>query len=229
MIILSLDSSAAAGSAAVLEDGKLIYEAFANEGLTHSETLLVRCDEALKKAGTGPKNVDLYAVTAGPGSFTGLRIGMGLLKGLAFGAGKPCVAVPTFDALAEGAKDCGRDLLTVLDARQKRAYYAAFRCRDGRAVRLCEDGLLPISELEGRCRELGMENVLVAGDCADAAAAAAGGETAPGEMNDVHAGCAGAVAYRMYLEGKSMDAAELRPFYLQLSQAERNRKEKETL
>ncbi|MBR5045204.1 MAG: tRNA (adenosine(37)-N6)-threonylcarbamoyltransferase complex dimerization subunit type 1 TsaB, partial [Oscillospiraceae bacterium] len=72
MIILGVDSSSAAGSAAVSRDGELLYEAFANEGLTHSQTLLVRCDEALRAGGVRPSDVDVFAVTSGPGSFTGL-------------------------------------------------------------------------------------------------------------------------------------------------------------
>ena len=224
MIIFSVDASSAAGSAALLEDGKIIYEAYANEGLTHSETLLVRCDEVFRRTGKAPADVDLWAVTSGPGSFTGLRIGMGLVKGFAFPEGKPCCAVPTFDALAEAAARTGRDLLTVLDARQKRAYYAAYRIENGVPVRLCPDGLLPLSGLQERCEELGLRSPLVAGDIAEAACGAlADGEACPEELRFVHAGQAGIAAFRLAAEGKTCSATELAPFYLQPSQAERNR------
>ncbi len=224
MIIFSVDSSSAAGSAALLEDGRIVYEAYANEGLTHSETLLVRCDEVFRRTGKAPSDVDVWAVTSGPGSFTGLRIGMGLVKGLAFPGGKECCPVPTFDALAQAAAGTGRDLLTVLDARQKRAYYAAYRILDGIPVRLCPDGLLPIGELRERCAELGLRSPLVVGDIAEAVCAVLeDGEACPEELRFVHAGQAGRVAARLAAEGKTCSAAELAPFYLQPSQAERNR------
>ena len=228
MIIFAVDSSSAAGSAALLEDGKIIYESYANEGLTHSQTLLVRCDEVFRNTGYGPSDVDCWAVTSGPGSFTGLRIGMSLVKGMAFAPDALCCAVPTFDALAEAAAPEGRDILAVLDARQKRAYYAAYRVEDENAVRLCEDGLLPLSELGERCAALGLVCPLVVGDIAPLAASCVEGSEACGEeWMYVHAGQAGMAAYRMIKEGKTCGAAELAPSYLQPSQAERNRMEKE--
>lgn len=228
MIICALDSCSAAGSAAVLQDGALLHEAFAKEGLTHSETLLVRCDESFRAAGLTPADADLFAVTSGPGSFTGLRIGMGLIKGLAFPKNVPCVPVPTFEALAEALRERDGDLLTVLDARQKRVYYAAFRVKDGVIERLCEDGLLPLTELAGRCAELGLDKPLAVGEMAEAAAAAVPGcEACEERFRDVRAGMVGRAALRLFREGKACSAAALTPFYLQPSQAERTRKENE--
>ncbi|MEG2259910.1 MAG: tRNA (adenosine(37)-N6)-threonylcarbamoyltransferase complex dimerization subunit type 1 TsaB, partial [Oscillospiraceae bacterium] len=112
MIIFAVDSSSCAGSAAVYKDGTILAESFANVGLTHSETLMVLCDEVFRRSGIGPCDVDYFAVTSGPGSFTGLRIGMGTVKGMAFATRKPCVAVPTPEALACGLAPCDRLIVT---------------------------------------------------------------------------------------------------------------------
>ena len=117
MIVFGVDSSAAAGSAAAVRDGEVLYEAFANEGLTHSETLLVRCDEVFRGTGIEPAQVDCFAVTAGPGSFTGLRIGLGLVKGMAFVRNTPscmCSGCAPETCLllrlsCRGGKTCPRD------------------------------------------------------------------------------------------------------------------------
>lgn len=224
MIILAVDSSSAAGSAAVYRDGQILYEAYANEGLTHSQTLLVRCDEAFRNSGTVPGDVDIYAVTAGPGSFTGLRIGMGLIKGMAFANDARCAAVPTFLALAQPLADSGRDILTVLDARQKRVYCSAFRSRNGELEKIMDDCVLPIADLDKAVKECGLSNVLVAGDAsAQAAEAVEGAEDAGDEYRYVHAGQVCTAAAKMAERGELCSADELRPFYLQLSQAERNR------
>ena len=224
MIILAVDSSSAAGSAAVYRDGQILYEAYANEGLTHSQTLLVRCDEAFRNSGVSPSDVDVFAVTAGPGSFTGLRIGMGLVKGMASASGAGCAAVPTFLALAQPLAQTGRDILTVLDARQKRVYCSAFRSSGGILEKVMEDCVVPLAELDAAVRECGLRDVLVAGDAAvQAAEAVEGAEDAGEEFRYVHAGQVCIAAAEMASRGELCTADELRPFYLQLSQAERNR------
>lgn len=223
-MILGVDSSSAAGSAAVYKDGELVYEAYANEGLTHSQTLLVRCDEAMKAGGIRPSDVDVFAVTSGPGSFTGLRIGMGLVKGMAFATGAACAGVSTFLALAEPFRDSGRDIITVLDARQKRAYCCAFRSVDGELVRVMDECVLPLDEIGTAAGKLGIVSPLIAGDVSEAAAAAvAGAEDAGEEYRFVHAARVCMAACSMAEKGQLCSADELRPFYLQLSQAERNR------
>ena len=224
MIILAVDSSSAAGSAAVYSDGRILYEAYANEGLTHSQTLLVRCDEAFRNSGTAPSDIDIYAVTAGPGSFTGLRIGMGLVKGMAFASDARCAAVPTFLALAQPLAGTGRDILTVLDARQKRVYCSAFRSEEGGLIKIMEDCILPLSELDEAVKACGLRNVLIAGDASpQAAASVEGAEDAGEDYRYVHAGQVCVAAAGMAERGELCTADELRPFYLQPSQAERNR------
>lgn len=228
MIILGIDSSAAAGSAAVFRDGKLIYEAYANEGLTHSQTLLVRCDEAMRNSGTVPSDVDVFAVTSGPGSFTGLRIGMGLVKGMAFATGAKCAGVSTFLALAEPLKDSGRDILTVLDARQKRVYCCAYKSEGGALRKLMDECVVSLDDLDRTVKEAGLLQPVVVGDVSmQAAACVEGAEDGGEELRFVHAGYVCAAAEEIAERGALCSADELRPFYLQLSQAERNRIQKD--
>lgn len=227
MIVFGVDSSAAAGSAAAVRNGEILYEAYANEGLTHSETLLVRCDEVFRNAGIEPEQVDCFAVTAGPGSFTGLRIGLGLVKGMAFVRNTPCVPVSTFDALAWPLADRGRDLVCVLDARQKRVYCCAYHIEQGRPVRAVEPGILPLSELAQHLEEAGIRDPLIAGDAAPAAAAVLTDAEEAGEaFRFVHAGEVARIAEVMYRQGDCVLPNDLKPVYLQLSQAERERKKK---
>ncbi len=224
MIILGVDSSAAAGSAAVMRDGELLYEAYANEGLTHSQTLLVRCDEAVRKSGIKPADIDVYAVTSGPGSFTGLRIGMGLVKGMAFPTGARCAGVSTFLALAEPLRDSGRDILTVLDARQKRVYCCAYRSRDGVLTKIMDECVIGLDALDAAVKAAGIERPVVTGDVSqEAAGYVEGAEFGGEELRFVHAGYVCRAAEEAARAGELCGADELRPFYLQLSQAERNR------
>ncbi|MBQ4094559.1 MAG: tRNA (adenosine(37)-N6)-threonylcarbamoyltransferase complex dimerization subunit type 1 TsaB [Oscillospiraceae bacterium] len=224
MKVFCVDSASAAGSAALWCDGEVLFESYKNEGLTHSQTLMLRCDEVFAQTGTRPADVDVFAVTCGPGSFTGLRIGIGTVKGLAFVGDKPCCAVSSFEALAEAAKDEADTILTVLDARQKRVYCAAFRVENGVPVQVMENGLLPISQLAEALDSAGVVRPLVVGDAADAVCAALGDAVIPSDAahRDIHAAAAVRVAARKAQAGDTCCASALRPLYLQLSQAERN-------
>ena len=224
MKVFCIDSASAAGSAALWCDGEVLFESYKNEGLTHSQTLMLRCDEVFAATGTAPADVDVFAVTAGPGSFTGLRIGIGTVKGMAFAAGKPCCAVTSFEALAEAAKAEAETILTVLDARQKRVYCAAFRMENGVPVQVMQDSLLPIAQLEAALGEAGIVCPYVVGDAAEAVCAALGEAVvlSPEAYRDIHAGAAAGAAARKAQAGGLCSASELRPGYLQLSQAERN-------
>ena len=146
MTILGLDSTGKTASAAILRDGVLVYENYLAAGLTHSETLVRLCDEALRAAGLRVKDLDLFAVTHGPGSFTGLRIGMAAVKGMAMPWQTPCVGVSTLEALAWGLCVDG-NALCALDARRGEVYYAAYAVKDGVVTRLCEDSSAPASHL----------------------------------------------------------------------------------
>ena len=228
MIVFSVDSSSVAGSAALIKDGIPVFECFAKEGLTHSETLLARCDEVFKKTGYLPEDVDCYAVTSGPGSFTGLRIGLNLVKGMAFAKNTPCVPVSTFDALAYPAVKYNRDILCVLDARQKRVYCSAYHVVEGKPMQVLEGQILPLNELDSVLSEIGICEPVVVGDAAQSAHEAVSGSILCDEnLIDVHATEVGKVAYKMFINGECISPDLLAPVYLQLSQAERERKKAE--
>jgi len=129
MKLLSIDSSGKTAAVAVTEGPRILAEGFADEGLTHSQMLLPLVDETLKKAGISLPEIDLFAVTNGPGSFTGLRIGCSLVKGMALG--RPCVAVPTLQALAFNEADSGKTAVALLDARCSQVYMGAYSFSEG--------------------------------------------------------------------------------------------------
>ncbi|MFQ7690140.1 MAG: tRNA (adenosine(37)-N6)-threonylcarbamoyltransferase complex dimerization subunit type 1 TsaB [Butyricicoccus sp.] len=132
MKILALESSAVSASVALTEDEKLVAQSFQNCGLTHSRTLLPMVENLLANCGVSLADVDAIAVAHGPGSFTGVRIGVATVKGLALGADKPCLGVSTLEAMAWGARALGGDLCCVMDARAGQVYNAR---RRGRRVR----------------------------------------------------------------------------------------------
>lgn len=164
MNILCLDASGKSAAVAVVRDGAVLAQAFENSGFTHSETLLPLVDTTLQKAGVAIENIDLFAVTNGPGSFTGLRIGAALCKGLA--GDKPCVPVPTLSALAYTQVRHDGIIIPMMDARCKQTYTAAFRCADGQIERLTPDRAIAVAELEGEIEQYISEGntVIVPGD-----------------------------------------------------------------
>ncbi|MEG1477822.1 MAG: tRNA (adenosine(37)-N6)-threonylcarbamoyltransferase complex dimerization subunit type 1 TsaB, partial [Oscillospiraceae bacterium] len=125
MKCFSLDSAGKTAGVALMEDGRLLYEAYLNSGNTHSVSLLPLVESAFNMAGITAKDIDLFAVNAGPGSFTGIRIGLALVKGLALPNNTPCVGTSTLESLAYGFGGEGT-ILAALDARRGEVYYAAF-------------------------------------------------------------------------------------------------------
>ena len=152
MLILAFESSARAASAALLKDGKLLSQYTQCSGLTHSRTLLPMGEDMLKNAELTLGDVDLLAVAHGPGSFTGIRIGVSMVKGLAWALDKPCVGVSTLEAMAWHGLSAGGLICPVMDARRSQVYNALFSVENGRPVRLTEDR--PIS-LDDLAQELG--------------------------------------------------------------------------
>ena len=147
MTVLGLDCAGKTAGVALCRDGELFYESRLCAGFTHSETLLPLCEEALRACRLSLQDISLLAVTAGPGSFTGLRIGLATVKGLAFAHGTPCAGVSTLEAMAHQLEGREEILCPVMDARRSQVYNAKFAFSDGRLTRLCEDRALSVEEL----------------------------------------------------------------------------------
>ena len=223
MRILALESSAKAVSAAICEDGRLIAQSYQNSGLTHSRTLLPLVEDMLKNTELGYGDIDLVAVAKGPGSFTGIRIGVAAAKGIAWARELPLAGVSTLEAMAHQLSCFEGVICAVMDARRSEVYNALFEMREGKLSRLCEDRAIPLSELLSELRGLSGEIILV-GDGADISfkflsEAGLNVRRAPENLKFQTAwGVAAAAA-----EKESGTASELRPVYLRLSQAERER------
>ena len=161
MKVLALESSAGIAGVALLEDEKILYLSEDVLGHTHSETLLPMIAECLERHGLEPKDVDLFACAAGPGSYTGVRIGVATVKGLASGSGKPCIGVSSLEALAHNCTDLEGVLCPVMDARRDQMYTALFECRRGEVKRRSEDALLPLEQLDRVLKALGRQVYLI--------------------------------------------------------------------
>lgn len=230
MRILAIDSSAGPASAAILEDGALLGESYVRIRQTHSQTLLPMVEDLMKTTGFVPGDFDVMAVSAGPGSFTGVRIGVACVKGLAFPTDTPCCGVSTLEAIAwGGAAYEGSLLCAVMDARVKQVYNALFEVRQGQPVRLCEDRALSVLELGEELRSQG-ERVLLLGDGAELCYqefAGWGARLAPETVRWQRASSVGLAARRMIEAGETVSPGELAPSYLRLPQAERELRKKQ--
>lgn len=227
MTILALDTSSRAASCALWRDGALLAEFFLNAGLTHSQTVMPMVRALLDAAGETPAAADLFAVSAGPGSFTGLRIGIAAVKGMAQALEKPCAAVSTLEALAENLAAFDGIVLPVMDARRSQMYTAAFRCGKGAVARLGEDAALDVAALGERIAAYAPEPVMLVGDgarkCLELLAGYPHLRVAPENLLHQRAGSVAAVAARLAASGAVCSAGELTPAYLRLPQAERER------
>ena len=148
LIILALDSTAEVSAVAVCDREKLLSEITVNTGNTHSATLLPAVEQAIKMAEITVNDVDVFACSTGPGSFTGVRIGAATVKGIAYGKNKPCVSVSTLEALAFNLSDRDGIICPVMNARRQQVYNAIFASKDGVIERLCPDRAISISELD---------------------------------------------------------------------------------
>ena len=228
MKILALETSAKAVSVATAEDGALLASRFANEGQTHSVTLMPMLQEMLREAELTVGDMDLIAVTNGPGSFTGLRIGVSAAKGLAWALGLPCCGVSTLWAMAQNARDFEGLVIGAMDARCSQIYNALFLCRDGQLRRLTPDRAIGLAELLPELEEYGGLPKLILGDGAalcytDLSEQGVSCRTRPGESGLQNARGVAAAAYEMAKNGQTVSAGALAPVYLRLSQAERER------
>ena len=231
MILLSIDTSGPACSAALLADDRLLGEIVINSALTHSETIMPAVDELLARESLTCADVDLFAVAAGPGSFTGVRIGVCATKGMAHATGKPCARVNSLDALAAGLPFVPGVLCPILDARREQVYCAAYRWT-GAALpeKILPDAALPLTALLEALPE--NEIVTFTGDGVavhEARIRALLGERARFAPPHARVLRASSAAYWARLDSSChMEARLLTPIYLRAPQAERERSEKAT-
>ena len=231
MNILALESSAAACSAALCRDGVLVAQIWQNSGLTHSRTLLPMVNDLLKNCGEKLDRVEVIAVAAGPGSFTGLRIGVSTAKGLSWAGGQRCAPCSTLESMAWQCAHMGGEICAAMDARRNQVYCARFRAEGGTLTRLTPDRAMGLDGLADEVRASGLPQILV-GDGAHLVRAALEEQGLPCSPMPPHliyqtAWGVARCALRIAREGQLVSAAAMAPSYHRLSQAERERLERE--
>lgn len=227
MKILALETSAKSVSTAVTENGVVLASTYQNTGLTHSRTLMPLVDGMLHAAGLTIQDMDVIAVAQGPGSFTGLRIGVSAAKGLAWTLDVPCCGVSTLLAMAQNLRHMDCDIICAMDARRKQVYNAVFRAKDGQLERLSQDRAISLEELAAELRESSTKKVVV-GDGAKLCyqylqEQGIPCQIAPAMLQMQNAMGVALAAEELVAEGKTVSARDLVPVYLRLSQAERER------
>ena len=225
MKILAVDTSATAASVAVAEENKLIGEFSINTALTHSQTLMPMVDELLKNTGLSVNNIDAVAVNAGPGSFTGVRIGVAAVKGIAFPKNLPCVSVSTLESMAYNmlGNDC--IVCSVMDARCSQVYNALFRVKGCTVTRMTDDRALSLTDLKNELQNIN-EKVVLVGDGAVLCSKFLGEGLenimlAPFNNRIQTASSVAYAAFEKINNGETVKADELMPVYLRLPQAQR--------
>lgn len=226
MKILSVDSSAKTASVAVTDGTSLISECFVNAGLTHSRTLMPMVDNALRQADMNINEIDAFCVNAGPGSFTGIRIGVAAVKGLALAENKPCAGVSTLECIAYNFLDENCVVCAAMDARCSQVYTALFEIEDGAVKRLCNDKAVSINQLAEEISSIN-KPVVFAGDGAEICY-----NLMKDNLNNIKLSAENRRYQRAYgaalaaalNESLFEDSALLSPVYLRLPQAERELK-----
>lgn len=230
MRILAFETSAKAASVALLEGDALLGELYLNCGLTHSRTLLESAQRLLEITELTAKDIDAVACAAGPGSFTGVRIGVAAAKGFAWGRDIPCCGVSTLEAMAWQASDFSGIVCCAMDARRSQVYHTRFLAENGTLTRLCPDCAVSLDEVR-----LALENCekpkIMVGDGAQLCYNTFGTEIsgcmlAPEHRRMQRASGVALAARRLLSEGADCSGAALAPNYLRLSQAERERAER---
>ena len=225
MKLLAIECSAKPVSAAVIEDGKIVSYSFSDINLTHSQTLFPIIESALKSAKLGFSDIEAIGVATGPGSFTGLRIGIAGAKGLAEPKSLKCAGVSTL--LAAAYMFIGRNavICPVLDARCAQVYNALFDLDGGCVIRLCDDRAVMIEDLVTELKKITGKKVILCGDAADAVLRASGDNgnitLAPKPLIMQNAIGVALCAEALISKGDYVSAADLTPAYLKLPQAER--------
>lgn len=230
MKILSVDSSSVSASVSITENGITLAESFINNGLTHSQTLMPMVEKTLKDSGVSIKDIDLFAITNGPGSFTGVRIGIASVKGMADALNKKCMVISTLEAIAEPLKNEDSIACAVMDARCNQVYTAIFE----NGKRLCEDKAVLIDELGVELKNYNKKVVFI-GDgsvlCYEKLKDIVTDISVADEnIRYIHASSIGRLAEDKIENGEEpTDSAKLVPYYLRLPQAERELNNKNSL
>ena len=230
MLILAFETSAKAASVALTENGKLLGESYQNTGLTHSQTLMVMAEDQLKQCGKNVNDLTAVAVAEGPGSFTGVRIGVAAAKGFAWGREMPCYGVSTLEAMALSLGAYQGYVCACMDARRSQVYNALFYVNQGVMERVTEDRAIALSDLKTDLEHIDGPIFLV-GDGSSLTHKTLSPEIPnlilpPDHRMHQRAVGVALLAEKQAAAGNSGDAAALQPNYLRLSQAERERLEK---
>lgn len=231
MLVFGIDTCCMAATAALVDERIMVAQTVINQNKTHSQIMMPQIENMFRAAEVDPKTVDAFAAAVGPGSFTGVRIGVATAKGLAQASGKPCVAVSTLEALAYGSKFFDGIIAPVLDARRDQVYNALF-CGGAELQRLCDDRALALDELLEELKETN-KKVLFMGDATlvfEEKIREALGENAyfaPKVTNLNLAGSVAEIGLEKLKKNEIVSYGELIPQYVRLSQAEREKLERE--
>jgi len=227
MKVLAIDTSTMLGGIAITDDSLgLIAEVRLNVKSTHSERLMTEIDHILTQAGLALSDMDVFAVAIGPGSFTGLRIGLSTVKGLSYATGKPIVSVPTLEALAWNFPYCNYPVCTMLDARKKEVYAALFLWDNNGFIRLIDEVSIKVNELLENVKLFTNESVIFTGEGAllyrDKIIEGMGGKAilAPHEKMIPSPANVASLGIKKAQEGKFSEPISLVPFYIRRSEAE---------
>lgn len=231
MKILAFDGTAKAASVAICDGTKTLAYYTVDNGLTQSELLLPMAESLLMSTKLSFSDIDIFATSVGPGSFTGVRIGVSLVKGLAFGKNRPCVAVSTIEALAENLSSIKGIILPCMDARRGQVYTATFKSDGNTMTRLTEDRAIALTELAKELTEI-TEPIYICGDGYETARKAlinegVNTENTPELLILENAVSVAKVAKRLYESGNYTTDSDINPTYLRLPQAERERLERQ--
>ncbi len=226
-LILAIDTSAKPVSCALVQDDRLLGSFYSNTGLTHSQTLMPMIRNLLGISGITPDKLDAVAVNAGPGSFTGVRIGVSAVKGIAFTDNIPCISVSTLESMAhQVAVPSDTVICCTMDARCQQVYSALFTKNEaGETLRLSDDEAISLADLKEKLLSV-QKPVVFVGDGSDLCYNAYRDTVpllhlAPAAVRYQNAAATAAVAHRMFEAGQTISAEELLPVYLRLPQAER--------
>ena len=230
MLLLAFETTAKSCSVAVHDGEKLLAESYQNSGLTHSQTLMVMAEDLLKVCGKSAADVTHLAVAAGPGSFTGVRIGVSAAKGFAWGAELPVYGVSTLEAMARSLGAWQGHICACMDARRNQVYNAIFLVENGELIRMSDDRAIALSELKEELQHIDGPIFLV-GDGAALAYKHLSAEVEelilpPEHRQHQRASGVALAALDAIARGEKADGAALQPNYLRLSQAERERLER---